>query len=121
MLVGRWLLLERVQKYPHTKVSAVVSACMKLQNVCIRHRQPAPYDDGKGSSELRKRGATSRVFTGIGGVQPSFILGAATADANFAGLRTAAAGRNIDKKAKITKALSDAGICRPAGNTARTA
>jgi hypothetical protein len=116
MLVGRWLILERVQKYPHTKVQDVVHACMRLQNVCIERRQPAPIDDGMVSSELR--GATSRSFAGAGGVAPTFMLTSATADADFAGRRTAAS-RNAEKKAKVTKNLFDAHIRRPSGSTRR--
>jgi hypothetical protein len=110
MLVGRWLILERVQKYPHTKVEAVVHACMRLQNVCIKRRQEAPHDDGVGRSERTTR--TSSAFTGAGGTAPTFMFTSANADANFAGQRTAA-GRNAEKKAKITKNLADAQIRRP--------
>lgn len=108
MLVGRWLILERVQKYHHTKVESVVHACMRLQNVCIQRRQEAPSDDGVGRCETR----TSRAFAGSDGKAPTFMFTSAIADANFAGLRTAA-GRNADKKAKITKNLADAHIRRP--------
>jgi hypothetical protein len=109
MLVGRWLILEHVQKYEHTKVAAVVGACMLLQNVCIKRRQDAPRDDGVGRTER----ATPRAFTGAGSRPPTFTFTSATADANFAGQRTVAGQRNTDKKAKITKALFDEPIRRP--------
>jgi hypothetical protein len=122
MLVGRWLILERVQKYPHTKVQNVVHACMRLQNVCIQCKQQAPSDDGMGSVELASSSTartTSRAFAGVGGEAPTFMFTAATADVNFAGQRTAA-GRNAEKtekKVKVTKALFDAHVRRPRGNT----
>lgn len=119
MLVGRWLILEHVQKYEHTRVESVVHACMRLQNVCIANRQTAPCDDGKGSYELGTRGAVSRTFDGAGSVVPTFMLTSTVADANFAGLRTAAAQHAGDKKTKITKNLFDAGVRRPIGTTRR--
>lgn len=108
MLVGRWLLLEDVQKYQHTKVEAVVHACMRLQNVCIKRRQEAPSADGVGRSEC----ATSRAFTGASGTAPTFLFTSANADVTFAGQRTAS-GRSADKKAKITQNLADALVRRP--------
>ena len=104
-----------MQKYPHTKVEAVVHACMRLQNVCIKRKQEAPRDDGVGRSE--GAGATPRAFTGAGGRAPTFTFTSAPADANFAGQRTHAARANTGKKAKITKELFDAQIRRPSART----
>jgi hypothetical protein len=122
MLVGRWLILERVQKYPHTKVQDVVHACMRLQNVCIKRRQPAPIDDGMGRLERANSGSTtrttSRAYAGVGGEAPTFMFTSVTADSNFAGQRTAA-GRNAEKKAKVTKALFDAHVRRPVKSAKR--
>jgi hypothetical protein len=42
-----------------------------------------------------------------------------TADSNFAGQRTAA-GRNAEKKAKVTKALFDAHVRRPVKSAKRS-
>ena len=99
-------------------------ACMHLQNVCIKRREPAPYDDGMGSCELSGGSTTSRAFAGVGGTAPMFTLTSTSADTDFAGRRTAAArriaaaaGPRPDKKATITQALRTAGITRPAGNT----
>ena len=114
MLVGRWLILENVQKYPHTKVAAVVHACMRLQNVCIKRQQEAPRDDGVGRCETATR--ASRAFNGANGRVPTFMFTAATADANFAGQRTHA-GRSAVKKTEITKKLADAHIVRPSAST----
>jgi len=43
MLLGRWLVLERPLRIPLSRVHSVVTACMRLLNVCIQQRQAGAW------------------------------------------------------------------------------
>jgi len=105
MLVGRWLCLEGVLRIPHNKVPALVTACMKLQNVCIDRMQAAPNDDGRSRVYRNAQGQPVR--------PPRVFLNTQAASAQFAGRRAHA---RADRKVTMTEALRAAGIRRPPGD-----
>jgi len=112
MLVGLCLVLERPLRIPLFSVHSVVTACMRLQNVCIQQRQVAPTCNGvRGAG--REPGTAERTYAD----QPPEVCltGGEAAGAWF----TAARRATSSKREEITAALRRFGIQRPPDATYR--